>query len=68
MIEVGQIRQWSYGQARGKVFLIIEVPDLVPDGPWFAFGWVRYLEDGRECLDKIEWIEQNSVIAWSDHL
>ena len=61
MVEVGQIRHWV-NQSYGRPFLIIEVPALDPDEALFLSGWVRYIEDGKDCYDKIDWIEENSEV------
>ena len=64
MIEVGQIRKWCHtmGPGVGGVFLIIELPEDHPDDPSFVAGWVKYIQDGKECLDNIAWIEHNSEV------
>lgn len=61
MIEVGQIRKWRHTN-KGGVFLVVELPDDYPNDPAFVSSWVRYIQDGKECFDKFEWIELSSEV------
>ena len=64
-VEAGQLRQWrhigfSY-RLDGGVFLVIEVFSAEEADPTFL-QLVKYVQDGKMCLDNIDWVEANSEI------
>jgi hypothetical protein len=59
-VEAGQLRRWCH-TSDGPLFLVIEVSGLEEAAPTFL-QLVEYIQDGKMCLDNIDWVEANSEV------
>ena len=59
-VEAGQLRRWCH-TSDGPLFLVIEVFGAEEADPTFL-QLVTYVQDGKMCLDNIDWVEANSEI------
>jgi hypothetical protein len=64
-VEAGQLRRWCHigfsFKLDGGVFLVIEVFGAEEADPTFL-QLVKYVQDGKMCLDNIDWVEANSEV------
>ena len=59
-VEAGQLRRWCHTSG-GPLFLVIEVFGAEEADPTFL-QLVKYVQDGKMCLDNIDWVESNSEV------
>lgn len=60
-VEAGQLRRWCH-TSDGPLFLVIEVVGVEEADPTFL-QLVTYVQDGKMCLDNVDWVEANSEVV-----
>lgn len=61
-VEAGQLRRWCH-TSDGPLFLVIDVEVFGAEEADSTFlQLVKYVQDGKMCLDNIDWVEANSEV------